>query len=184
MNREDALKAIRENVKNENLVKHMLATEAIMKALARKFGEDEEVWGLTGLLHDIDVELTRGDMETHSKLGAEMVRKLGVSEEIAHAVECHNQAHKTPFNNRMDKAIYCCDPLTGLITATAFVYPEKKISLVGAQSVEKRFRQPKFAAGANREQMSACKELLELELEEFIGIGLEAMKSIAADLGL
>jgi len=184
MNREDALKAIRESVKNENLVKHMLATEAIMKALARRFGEDEGVWGLTGLLHDIDVELTRGDMETHSKLGADMVRKLGVPEEIAHAVECHNQAHKTPFNNRMDKAIYCCDPLTGLITATALVYPEKKISLVEVSSVSKRFRQPKFAAGANREQMSACKELLGLELEEFVGIGLEAMKSIAGDLGL
>ncbi len=184
MKREEALGAIRLNVKNENLIKHMLAAEAIMRALARYFGEDEEVWGLTGLLHDIDVELTRGDAETHSKLGADMVRKLGVSEEIAHAVLCHNQAHHTPMNSRIDKAIYCCDPLTGLITATALVYPEKKISLVEVKSVEKRFRQPKFAAGANREPIAACKELLELELLDFIQIGLEAMKGIAGDLGL
>lgn len=184
MNREEALRAIRENVKNENLIKHMLATEAIMHALARRLGEDEETWGLAGLLHDIDVELTRGDSDTHSRLGADMVRKLGISEEICHAVLCHNQAHRTPFNNMMDRALYCADPLTGLITATALVYPEKKVSLVEVKSVEKRFRQPKFAAGANREQMASCKELLRLELTEFIGIGLEAMEGIASELGL
>ncbi len=184
MKREEALEAIRANVANENLIKHMLATEAIMRALARRFGEDEDVWGLAGLLHDIDVELTRGDMETHSQLGAELVRKLGASEAIAHAVLCHNQRHSTPFQNLMDKAIYCVDPLTGLITATALVYPEKRIGFVEAKSVAKRFRQPKFAAGANREQISACKELLRLELDDFIELGLGAMKSVAGDLGL
>ncbi|MFH0846729.1 MAG: HD domain-containing protein [Chloroflexota bacterium] len=184
MKREEALNAIRLNVKNENLVKHMLATEAIMHALARRFGEDEETWGTAGLLHDIDVELTRDDMMAHSKLGSEMVLKLGVSLEIAHAVLCHNQRHQEPFQNQMDRALYCVDPLTGLITATALVYPEKKLALVEVRSVEKRFRQPRFAAGANREQISACKELLGLELTDFIEIGLQAMKSIASDLGL
>ena len=184
MTREEALQAIREHVKNENLIKHMMATEAIMRALARHFGEDEETWAMAGLLHDIDVELTRGDAETHSRLGAEMVKKLGVSDEICHAVLCHNDAHNETFANRMDKAIYCCDPLTGLITAVALVYPDKKIAPVEVKSIEKRFRQPKFAAGARRETIAACKELLGLELEEFMQIGLDAMKSVAADLGL
>jgi putative nucleotidyltransferase with HDIG domain len=184
MTRDEALKAIRENVKNENLIKHMLATEAIMRALARHFGEDEDVWGMAGLLHDIDVELTRGDALTHSKLGAEMVKNLGCSDAICHAVLVHNDAHGEPYNNLMDKSIYCCDPLTGLVTAVALVYPDKKLKSVELKSIEKRFRQPKFAAGARRETIAACKELLGLELEEFIKIGLEAMQSISDDLGL
>jgi predicted hydrolase (HD superfamily) len=113
-----------------------------------------------------------------------MVKKLGVSDEICHAVLCHNDAHSEPFNNRMDRAIYCCDPLTGLVTAVALVYPDKKIKSVEPKSVEKRFRQPKFAAGARRETIAACKDLLGLELEEFIKIGLEAMQGISGDLGL
>ena len=91
MNREDALEAIRENVENENLIKHMLATEAIMKALAKRLGEDVEKWGLAGLLHDIDVELTEDDMTNHGILGSDLVRELGVDEEIAKAVLSHNE---------------------------------------------------------------------------------------------
>jgi putative nucleotidyltransferase with HDIG domain len=184
MTREEALKIIRENVKNENLIKHMLATEAIMRALARHFGEDEETWGAAGLLHDIDVELTRGDAQTHSQLGAEMLKKLGLPDAICHAVLVHNDAHNEPYHNAMDKSIYCCDPLTGLITAVALVYPDKKLKSVEHKSIEKRFRQPKFAAGARRETIAACKELLGLELEDFIKIGLEAMQSVSGDLGL
>jgi putative nucleotidyltransferase with HDIG domain len=184
MTRDEAIKAIRENVKNENLIKHMLATEAIMRALAKRFGGDEDTWGTAGLLHDIDVELTRGDSATHSKLGAEMVKKLGYSDEICHAILVHNDAHGEPYNNVMDKAIYCCDPLTGLITAVALVYPDKKIKSVEAKSIEKRFRQPKFAAGARRETIASCKELLGIELEDFIKIGLQAMQGISDDLGL
>ncbi|HEX79009.1 MAG TPA: HDIG domain-containing protein, partial [Dehalococcoidia bacterium] len=93
MKREEALNSVEANVENRNLIKHMLATEAIMRALARRFGEDEEEWGITGLLHDIDVELTGGDMSTHSKLGADLAREMGAGEEIAHAILCHNEAH-------------------------------------------------------------------------------------------
>ncbi len=183
MDREEALDAIRANVENENLVKHMLAAEAIMRALAKHLGEDEEVWGLTGLWHDIDVELTRGDMKTHSKLGADMARDLGASPEITHAILCHNGVHGAPFENRLDRAMYCADPLTGLITAVALVYPGKKIAGVETDSVLRRFRQPKFAAGANREQIMVCREL-GLELDQFVKIGLEAMQSVAEELGL
>lgn len=183
MNREEALEAVRANVKNENSVKHMLAAEAIMRALARRFGEDEGEWGLAGLLHDIDLELMNGDMKVHSRMGADMVRKMGVSEAIAHAILTHNEAHGLPRETKMDKALFCADPITGLITATALVMPDKKLASVQAKSVSKRYKAKNFAAGANRESIATCGEL-GLELDEFIEIGLKAMQGIAADLGL
>jgi len=183
MTREEALDSVRANVENENLVKHMLATEAIMLALARQFGEDEEEWGLTGLLHDIDVELTEGDMNSHSKLGADLVREMGASEAVVHAVLCHNEAHGIPLETKLDKALFCADPLTGLITAAALVRPDKKLASVEAKSVKKRFKEKSFAAGANREQIASCSEL-GLELDEFIELGLTAMQGVAAELGL
>jgi len=183
MLRKEVLDSVKANVENENLIKHMLATEAIMRALANHLGEDEEEWGLTGLLHDIDVELTGGDMSQHSKLGADLARELGASETVAHAVLCHNEAHGVSLETKLDKALFCADPLTGLIIAAALVRPDKKLAGVEARSVMKRFKEKSFAAGANREQISQCSEL-GLELDEFIELGLEAMKGIAADLGL
>ena len=183
MTREEALDSIRANVENENLVKHMLATEAIMCALAKRLGEDEEEWGLTGLLHDIDVELTEGDMNSHSKLGADLARELGVSEAMAHAILCHNEAHGVPLETELDKALFCADPLTGLIIAATLVRPDKKLANLEAKSVKKRFKEKSFAAGANREQIAQCSEL-ELELDDFIELGLKAMQGIAAELGL
>jgi len=170
-------------VGNENLVKHMLATEVVMQALARRLGEDEKEWGLTGLLHDIDVELTGGDMNSHSKLGADLVREMGCGETVARAILCHNEAHGIPRETRLDKALYCADPLTGLVTAADLVRPDKKLAGVEAKSVRKRFKEKSFAAGASREQIASCGEL-GLELEEFIEVGLKAMQGIASDLGL
>jgi putative nucleotidyltransferase with HDIG domain len=181
--REEALDSIKANIENKNTIKHMLATEAIMRALAKRFGEDEEEWGLTGLVHDIDMELTEGDMSTHSKLGADLARELGASEAMAHAVLCHNQAHGIPPETRLDKALFCADPLTGLIVAAALVRPDKRLAGLEANSVMKRFREKSFAAGANREQIARCADL-GLELDEFIELGLVAMKGIAPSLGL
>lgn len=183
MKREEALNSVRANVENENLVKHMLATEAIMRSLARRLGEEEGEWGLTGLLHDIDVELTEGDMGSHSKLGADLVREMGVSEAMANAVLRHNETHGIPRETLLDKALFCADPLTGLIMAAALVRPDKKLAGVEAKSVRKRFKEKSFAAGASREQISSCLGI-ELELDEFIELGLEAMKGIAKELGL
>ena len=183
MNREEALDSIEANVENRNLIKHMLATEAIMRALARRLGEDEEEWGLTGLVHDIDVELTEGDMNTHSKLGADLVGEMEASDAMIHAVLCHNEAHGVPRETKLDKALICADPLTGLITAAALVRPDKKLAGVELKSVRKRFKEKSFAAGASREQIATCSEL-GLELDEFIKLGLGAMKGIAEDLGL
>ena len=183
MDREEVLDSVRANVENGNLVKHMLATEAIMRTLAKRFGESEEEWGLTGLLHDIDVELTEGDMSSHSKLGADLARELGASEAMAHAIIAHNERHGVPLETSLDKALFCTDPLTGLITAAVLVRPDKKLAGLEANSVQKRYKEKSFAAGANREQIASCSEI-GLELDEFIELGLGAMKEIAAELGL
>jgi putative nucleotidyltransferase with HDIG domain len=183
MTRDEALDSVKANIENQNTLKHMLATEAIMRALARHFGEDEEEWGLTGLLHDIDMELTEGDMHTHSKLGADLARELGASDTMAHAILCHNQAHGVPAESNLDKALCCADPLTGLITAAALVRPDKKLAGVEAKSVRKKFKEKSFAAGANREQIAGCAGL-GIDLDEFLVLGLEAMKGIAPSLGL
>jgi putative nucleotidyltransferase with HDIG domain len=183
MNREEALGSIKTRVKNENLIKHMLATEAIMRALARRLGDDEEQWGLTGLLHDIDVELTEGDMYRHSKIGAELVKEMGASEAMSRAILVHNEAHGVPIESKLEKALFCADPLTGLITAAALVRPDKKLASVEAKSVRKRFKEKSFAAGAKREQIATC-STLGIELDDFIELGLTAMQGIATDLGL
>jgi putative nucleotidyltransferase with HDIG domain len=183
MNREEAIDSIKANVENENLVKHMLATEAIMRALARRFGEDEEEWGLTGLLHDIDVELTGGDMNSHSKLAADLAKELGASEAMAHAILTHNERHGVSRETKLDRALFCADPLTGLIIAAALVRPDKKLAGLEVSSIKKKFKEKSFAAGANREQIALCGEI-GLELDEFIELGLVAMQGIAADLGL
>jgi putative nucleotidyltransferase with HDIG domain len=183
MTREEALDSIKANVENDNLIKHMMATEAIMQALSKHLGEDEEEWGLTGLLHDIDVELTEEDMSTHSKLGADLVRELGASEAMVHAILCHNETHGIPRETKLDKALFCADPLTGLIIAATLVRPDKKLAGLEAKSIRKRFKEKSFSAGANRDQISQCSEI-GLELDEFIELGLQAMQGIAADLGL
>jgi putative nucleotidyltransferase with HDIG domain len=183
MDREEALDSIRDNVENKNLIKHMLATEAIMRALARRFGEDEVEWGLTGLLHDIDVELTDGDMSSHSRLGADLARELGAGEAITHAILAHNERHGIMLETKLDKALFCADPLTGLIVAAALVCPDKKLAELGVSSIKKRFKEKSFAAGANREQITRCVDI-GLELDEFIGLSLKAMKGIAAQLGM
>ena len=183
MNRKLVLESIKENVENKNLIKHMWATEAVMRALARRLGKDEELWGLTGLLHDIDVELTEGDMNSHSKLGADLARELGAGEEMTHAILCHNAAHGIPCETKLDKALFCADPLTGLITAAALVRSDKKLAGLETRSVLKRYKEKAFAAGVDRDQILACREL-GIELEEFVSLGLSAMQGISDNLGL
>jgi len=182
LDREEILDSIHANVQDKNMIKHMLATEAIMRALARNLGEDEEEWGITGLMHDIDVELVEGDMSTHSRLGADIAQELGASETMAHAILCHNEAHGLPRETKLDKALFCADPLSGLITAAALVHPDKLGGLT-TESVMKRFRGKSFAAGVNREQVAQCQKI-GLELEEFIDLGIKAMKEIALELEL
>jgi putative nucleotidyltransferase with HDIG domain len=183
MTRDEVLESIRARVQNGNLIKHMLATEAIMRALAKRFGEDEDEWGLTGLLHDIDVELTEGDPVNHSRLAANIAGDLGASEEMCHAIVSHNEAHGVPCESTLDKALFCADPLTGLIIAGALVRPDRKLAGLEVKSLMKRFKDKRFAAGASREQIALCAGI-GLELEDFVALGIEAMQGIADDLEL
>lgn len=182
MNRADALTAVNAKISNQNLVKHMLATEAVMRGLAEKFGEDVEEWGLAGLLHDIDLDECQGDMSVHGRMSAEMAADMGASEKICHAILCHGMLGE-PCATLIDKALYCADPVTGLITAGALIRPEKELSVVEAKSILKRFKEKSFAAGANREQIAKCADI-GLTLEEFVGLSLKAMQGISDDLGL
>lgn len=185
MDREGALQLVREHAKNENLVKHMLATEAIMGALARRLGGDEERWRMAGLVHDLDAEETAAKMDIHATVTVQWLREAGLDdEEVLHAILAHNSSgNGTPIETVMDRALFACDPLTGLVTAAALIRPEKKLALVTVKSLRKRFKEPSFAKGARREDMMTCSEL-GLELEEFLAIGLEAMQEVSDDLGL
>jgi putative nucleotidyltransferase with HDIG domain len=182
MDREEALNSIEENVENESLIRHMLATEAIMQALARHLGEDEEEWGLTGLLHDIDVELTGNDMRSHSKLGADLVQELGASEAMAHAILCHNPVHSVPCETKLDKTLSCVDSLAALIMAVALARPAEKLAGLTARAVVKSFKEASFAEEVDRQRILMCREL-GVELDEFVELGLKAMQGTATDLG-
>lgn len=184
MTREEGFNLLKQNVQNQNLIKHCLAVEAIMLALARHFEEDEEKWGLTGLLHDIDYEKTKGDPSQHSLVGAKMLEDLGIDKSISQAVKVHNEAHGILPETLLEKALFVTDPLTGLIVAATLVLPSKKIADLSTENVLNRFKEKTFARGANREIIKKCEELLNLKLEEFVKIGLEAMQKIAAQLGL
>ncbi len=183
MDREKLFKELKKRVKNKNLIKHMLATEAVMRALAERLGEDVEKWGIVGLLHDIDYEETKDRPEEHSLIGAEILENMGLSEDIIYAVKVHNPIHNLPRNSKLDKALYAVDPLTGLIVACALITPEKKLSKIDTAFVLRRFKEKAFAKGANREQIKTCSEL-GLSLEEFIDIALRAMQGISGQLGL
>ncbi len=182
LDRGKVLDSIYENVHDTNMIKHMLATEAIMRTLAKRLGEDEDEWGLTGLVHDIDTELVSHDMTSHSRLGADIARELGANDAMTHAILCHNEAHGVPRESKLDMALFCADPLSGLITAAALVRPDKLKGLT-TKSVMKRFREKSFAAGVDREQVTQCQEI-GIELEEFIDLGIQAMQGIASDLDL
>lgn len=184
MSREEAFVLLKQHLGNENLIKHSLAVEAAMGALADHFGEDATEWSLAGLLHDVDYEQTKDQPEKHSLVGAEMLRKAGFSEELVESVKTHNEMHGQPPVGLMARALYCLDPLTGLIVAAALVLPNRRLKDLTAESVRKRFQEKSFARGADREIIMRCRDHLGLELDEFIDITLRAMQNIDRELGL
>ena len=183
LTRDEIAAEVSKRVSTDNLYKHILAVEAVMRRLARYFGEDEERWGAAGLLHDIDYEDTKHDPNIHSIKSGEIAAELGFDEEIVDAVRAHNEIHGFPRNTMMAKALYCADPLTGLIVASALISPKKKLSAIDTDFVLNRMGEKSFARGANREVIKACSEL-GLTVPEFVSLGLEAMKEISDDLGL
>lgn len=182
MNREKALQLVKEKIKNQNLVKHCLAVEACMRALALNFNKNEEKWGLAGLLHDIDYEQTKDKPSLHSILGAKSLEELGLEKEITEAVKTHNEIHGISPQSLMAKTLYALDPLTGLIVAATLVFPTKKLSDLTEENVLKRFKEKAFARGANREIIQKCSDI-GLTLEEFVEICLKAMQKISEELG-
>ena len=183
LTRMEALEMLNRNISNKNLLKHMYAVEIVMRALARHYGEDEDLWGLAGLLHDIDYDVTKDDFPQHGIIGARILEEAGFPAELVYAVKSHNWHHGLPRISMMDKALYATDPLTGLIVAGAMIRPEKKLAAVNVPSLMKRFHEKSFARGANRELIASCSEM-GLTLEEFIGIGLKAMQDNHEELGL
>ncbi len=184
MDRDKLFDELKKRVNDDHLIKHMLATEAVMRAVARRLGQDEEKWGITGLLHDIDYEVTKEEPEKHSVIGAEWLAEMGLPEDIVYAVKVHNEIHGFPRNSLLDKALFAVDPLTGFITAVALVMPDKKLATVKVKSLKKKFKDKRFAAGANREQVKTCETELGIPLSEFFEISLKAMQEIADELEL
>lgn len=183
MERAEALSLVKKHVKNKNLIKHMIAAEAVMGALAKHFNEDEETWRLAGLVHDLDYDETAEEPEQHGLLTAQMLQELNFPEKIIQAVKAHNEVLGFPRHSVMDKALYAADPVTGLIVAAALIHPDKKLSAIDAQFVLNRFCEKHFARGANREQISACAQF-GMSLEDFISLSVDAMQKAAAELGL
>lgn len=184
MTRDDALKLLKEKLDKPNLVNHCLATEAIMRSLARKFDEDEEKWALAGLLHDLDFEETKENPEKHGLRTAEILEEHDVDEEIIDAIKAHNaEALGLERKSVFHHALASAESITGLIVATALVQPDKKISNVKSQSVIKRMKKKDFARNVDRGIISEC-ENIGIDLPSFVEISLEAMNGMSDDIGL
>lgn len=184
MTRDEALQLLEEHLKADNLRKHCLAAEAIMRALAHHFGEDEERWGLAGLLHDLDFEETRDDPARHGLVAAELLKQKGFDDEFVEAVKAHNaEGLGLVRETRFQHALAAAETITGLIVATALVYPDKKLASVKTSSITKRMKKKDFARNVSREIIMECEEI-GLTLQEFAEISLRAMQGIAGELGL
>lgn len=183
MDRNSALDIVREYVKNENLIRHMLAVESAMRFYAEKFGEDQEIWGITGILHDFDWEI-HPTLEEHPQAGAVILRERGVPEEIVRAVLSHADHTGIPRLTHMEKALYACDEITGLITAVALVRPSRSLLDLEASSVKKKWKDRAFAAGANRDEIAKATEEFNIELWQHVSNVILAMRTIASELGL
>lgn len=180
--REYYLDLLKKNISNPKMVAHSLASEAVLRALAHRLGEDEEVWGIAGLLHDLDVEITNANPTTHGLVGAEMLTGE-LPEEAVDAIKMHNEcATGMERSKKFQHALAAGETITGLIFATALVYPDKKIESVKVKSVTKRMKEKIFAASVKRENIMEC-EKIGIPLDEFVDISLSALRPIAADLG-
>lgn len=174
---------LKSHIKADNLISHMTAVEAAMRAYARRFGEDEDKWALAGLLHDIDYEECP-QLETHSLKAAEMLAAAGLPGDLCHAVKAHNEHHGVPREDLLSRALFAVDELTGFIVAVALVRPSRKLADVEPKSVKKKMKDKSFAAAVNREQLVTSAEELGVDFTEHVTIVLDAMKAIAGELGL
>jgi len=184
MTHDEAMELLRKYIKNENMIKHCLASEAVMTALAEKLGQDREKWALAGLLHDLDVEMSNADLNVHGNKTVEILSGLGIDNEIIDAIRMHNEvSHGEKRNKIFHHALAAGETITGLITATALVYPDKKLASVKAKSITKRMKETAFARSVNRDIIREC-EKIGIPLDEFAQICLKAMQGISDQLAL
>ena len=183
MNRQQALDIVNEFIQSDHLLRHMLAVEAAMGFYAQKFGEDEELWGVTGLLHDFDWEI-HPTLEEHPQAGEPLLRERGVPEEIIRAIQSHADHTGVARQSRMEKALFACDEITGLVTAVALVRPSRSLADLEVKSVKKKWKDKAFAAGANRDEIEQGAAEFGIDLWEHVGNVIEAMRRVAPALGL
>lgn len=184
MTREDGWAAVCEWIQNPNLRKHLLATEAAMRAYARRFGEDEESWGIVGLVHDLDYERCPSQKAGHPFVGVEELRRRGMPEAWCRAALSHASYSGIPRQTRMEKALFAVDELAGFVIAVALVRPSKSLAEVDVASVRKKMKDKAFARGVNREDVIHGAEELGLPLDEHIGVVLQALQGASGALGL
>ncbi len=187
MTRDEALKLLYDHMQSPNLRRHCLAVEAVMRALAAHFKEDEESWGIAGLLHDADYEITKEDTTQHTKKVIEWLSEYDTGDDIKDAILAHGwgfvDGNPEP-KNKMEWSLYCCDELTGFIVAVALTRPSKQLADVTVSSIQKKWKEKSFAGGVDREQVGQCQDRLGIPLEDFMEIGLNAMQRISKELGL
>ncbi len=183
MTRDEAWALLTEFARTDSLRKHALAVEAALRAYARRYGEDEGYWGIVGLLHDFDWEI-HPTLEEHPQAGAPILRERGVPEDIVRAILSHADHTGVPRETPMQKALYACDEITGLVTAVALVRPSRSLYDLTASSVKKKWKDRAFAAGANREEIARATEEFGMELWVHTDNVILAMRQIAPELGL
>jgi uncharacterized protein len=184
MNRDQAIQLLKNHVSNPRTIAHCLASEAVMRSLARRLGEDEEKWGLAGLLHDLDVELTHDKPEIHGHETIRILKENGIDDEILDAIIRHNEMNGSGGRTtKFHHAMAAGETITGLVTATALVYPDKKVASVKPKSIVKRMKEKAFAASVNRETIMEC-EKIGIPLPEFASLSIEAMTGVADEIGL
>lgn len=182
--RSEALELLHKYIQNERMIAHSLASEAVMRALARRLNADEEKWALAGLLHDLDVEITHADPYTHAQETARILTEMDIDPDVVDAIKMHNEmATGQERNTVFQHALAAGETITGLITATAMVYPDRKVASVKPKSVVKRMKEKAFAASVKRENIMEC-EKIGIPLDEFAAISILAMTEIGSDLGL
>jgi putative nucleotidyltransferase with HDIG domain len=183
MTRDEAINLVREFVKNEGLVRHMLCVEAAMRFYAEKYGEDVELWGLLGLIHDFDWEI-HPTLEEHPQAGSAILRERGLSEELIQDILSHADHCGIPRDTLRRKALSACDEVTGLVTAVALVRPSRSLYDLEASSVKKKWKDKAFAAGTDRSEMEHAAKDLGVDIWEHVGNVITAMRKIAPELGL
>ncbi len=183
LTRDEAFQLVKKYISKRNVIYHMLAVEAIMRSVAKHLQEDEELWSLVGLLHDIDYEKTEATPEKHSLLAEEILKGL-IPDELIKSIKTHNFRHTgIKPETRVEKALIASDAISGLLVACALVMPSKKLADVKVETVAKKFKDKDFARGVDRERIIVCEEI-GIPREEFFEIALKGLKNAAAEIGL